>query len=325
MTRFFKYFWHVVFGLVTLAGALWVGTALWLHLAGGLRIAALILLGTAALGAFGLRFFRSRRTGWAALIASGLVVGGWYQTLTPRQDRDWEADVSRGVKAQVEGDIVTLSDVRDFEWHSRTEASERWISQTHDLNTLDSLDMITSVWDSPDIAHLLVSFGFTTGEHVVFSIEIRRDKGEKFNELGGFFRQFELVLIGATESDIVKLRTNYRNEQVRLYPVHLTPEQLRTMFMSYVDMAQKLEGKPRYYNTVTANCTTSVWALAHSLKPDMPVDRRLILSGHLPDYLTDLGVVDAAPAEQRDADALITARAQSADGSLPYSQLIRSR
>ncbi|MEJ2030587.1 MAG: DUF4105 domain-containing protein, partial [Maritimibacter sp.] len=104
-----------------------------------------------------------------------------------------------------------------------------------------------------------------------------------------------------------------------------TPEQLRTMFMSYVDMAQKLEGKPRYYNTVTANCTTSVWTLAHSLKPDMPVDRRLILSGHLPDYLTDLGVVDAAPAEQRDADALITALAQSADASLPYSQAIRSR
>ncbi len=316
---------HLVFWLLTLGGALWAGTAIWLHLGGALRWGVLGALGVAAVGALALRAFRSRRSGWALLAASAAVTALWYQTITPRQDRDWDIDVSRGVKAKVTGDLVTLSDLRDFAWTSETDATPRWTTKACALGQLQSVDMLTSVWSNPNIAHLLVSFGFADCGQVVFSVEIRREKGEEFNEIGGFFRQFEQVLIGATEEDIVKLRTNFRKEQVRLYPVHLTAEQRRTLFLSYVALAQSLEARPAFYNTLTANCTTTVWSLAHSLKPDLPLDRRLILSGQLPDYLTDLGVIDALPSETRDAAALITPIAQTYDGSKSFSDLIRGR
>ncbi|MCB1398923.1 MAG: DUF4105 domain-containing protein [Rhodobacteraceae bacterium] len=312
---------HAAFVLLVLAGVAWAGTALWLHLSGAIRLDALVLLGLAALAALWLRFFRSRRAGWAVLALGALIVGGWYQTITPMQDRDWAKDVERGVKARVDGSRVTLSDLRDFDWRSENDATERWIDRSVDLNDLQTVDMITSVWDNPDIAHLLVSFGFGAGEHVVFSVEIRREDGEEFNEIGGFFRQFELVLIGATERDIVRLRTDYRKEKVRLYPLALTPEQRRVMFLSYVELAQDLEARARFYNTLLANCTTVVYRLAQSLKPDLPLDWRLLLSGHLPGYLAELGVLDGRTA----ADGVpITPRTQRPASGQGFSQQIRT-
>lgn len=317
MNRIFRPLGHVVFALVTLAGAAWAALAVEVQLSGTARALGFALIGVAALAAaFGR--WRKRRIGWAVLAGAGLVVALWYGAITPRDDRTWAIDVSRGVKAQVEGDTVTLSDIRDFDWQSATEATPRWISHSYDLRQITSLDMLTSVWDSPDIAHLLVSFGFADGEHVVFSVEIRREEGESFNELGGFFRQFELVLIAATEDDIVKLRTNYRRESVSLYPITLTPEQMRTMFMAYVGLAQDLERAPRFYNTLGANCTTVVYQLAHVLKSDLPLDWRLVLSGHLPDYMARLGVLGGEGAPQ------ISARALASTPGANFSAAIRS-
>ncbi|PTV97512.1 uncharacterized protein DUF4105 [Rhodobacter aestuarii] len=323
MPRLMTVLAHVLFVLILVLGSAWAATALWLHLAGALRLLALAGLTLAVMASLAARFLRSRRMGWLLAAFAALLVGGWYQTITPRQDRDWAVDVARGVTADISGETITLGNIRDFDWHSETEATQRWISETVDLNDLETVDMFTSIWDSPDIAHLLVSFGFTTGEHVVFSVEIRREEGEKFNEIGGFFRQFELVLIGATERDIVQLRTNYRQEQVRLYPIALSPDQRRTIFLSYVTLAQELQAAPQFYNTLTANCTTVVWQLAHSLKPDLPLDWRLVLSGHLPDYLTDLGVVSPADPGARDASALITLRAQRDLPGVSFSDKIR--
>ena len=325
MFRLLHVLGHVLVVALILAGTAWAATAVWLQLSGPVRLMALALLGLSALSALGLWFGDHRGLALALVGLTAVTVGLWYQTITPRQDRDWEIDVARGVTARIEGERVTLSNIRDFDWTSETEATPRWITQAYDLRQLESLDMLTSVWARPDIAHLLVSFGFSNGQQLVFSVEIRREKGEKFNEIGGFFRQFEQVLIAATEDDIVKLRTNYRKEQVRLYRVDLTPAQIRDMFLSYLALAQELEQEPRFYNTLTSNCTTAVWRLARSLKPDLPIDRRLVLSGRLPDYLTDLGVIAAAPAAERDAAALITPLGQRFDGTKPFSDLIRGR
>mgnify|MGYP002140437302 CR=1 FL=1 len=160
---------------------------------------------------------------------------------------------------------------------------------------LDSLDMFTSVWSRPDIAHLLVSFGFSSGQHVVFSVEIRRENGEEFNEIGGFFRQFEQVLIAATEEDIVKLRTTYRKEDVGLYPLKLRPEMMRGIFMSYVSLGNELAAKPVFYNTVTGNCASTVYRIAEPITGKLPFDMRLLKTGGLPEYLDELGALDGKP------------------------------
>lgn len=315
---------HTVFVLLVFAGAAWAATAMWVQLAGpalGLGWGLLALTtGFALVG-----HFRRRRLGWTVLALSALVTAGWYQSIRPSDTRDWALDVSRGVKARLEGETVHLSDIRDFAWQTAAKAEPRWISRSYRLDQLETVDMLTSVWDSPDIAHLLVSFGFAGGEHIVFSVEIRRESHEAFNELGGFFRQFELVLIGATEGDIVKLRTNHRGEEVSLYPVHLSPEQRRTMFLSYIGLARQLEAQPAFYNTLTANCTTVVYSLAKSLKSDMPLDTRLVFSGKLPEYLADLGVMGEGPmTAARKSAARISPRARAMAHHGDFSRAIRT-
>ncbi|MFZ0098996.1 MAG: DUF4105 domain-containing protein [Gemmobacter sp.] len=264
--------------------------------------------------------------GWHALAFCAVLVGGWYLTLSPRMDRDWVPELSRIVSADIDGPVVTLHDVRDFRWHDRDNGEARWRDMVVNLDQLQSADMITSVWSSPKIAHLLVSFGFADGQRVVFSVEIRREKGEFFSNIGGFFRQFELALIAATEQDIVKLRTNHRVEDVRLYPLRLTPEQLRPLFLAYLELGNHLARTPEFYNTVTANCTTVVWQLVRVLKPDLPLHRGLLLSGLLPDWLYQLGVLDG----DGDLDALreaarITDKARAAPDDADFSAVIRAR
>jgi hypothetical protein len=271
-----------------------------------------------------LRLRRSWSAGWAVLLLTMVPVGLWYGTLSPRQDRLWAAEVAHLAAGTVEGDIVTLRNVRAFGWSSPTEALQKWQSHRYDLSLLQSVDMFTSVWDSPEIAHLLVSFGFSDGQRVAFSVEIRRESDEAYSNLGGFFRQFEIALIAAEESDIVQLRTTQRGEEVSLFPLALTAAQRRGLFLSYVAFGNQLNAAPQFYNSVTANCSSTVWWLAKVIKNDVPFDYRLLLSGRLPEMLDSLGALPGdMPMAQRRAAAAITARAQAMPQGMEFSDWIR--
>ena len=211
----------------------------------------------------------------------------WWQTIEPQQNRAWAEDVSRQVQVGQQGNMVTLHNVRDFDWRTETDFTPRWETRQYDLNQLSSLDVITSYWMGPEIAHVLLSFGFDNGDYLTFSIETRREKTESFSTIGGFFREYELTLIAADERDIIYTRTNVRGEQVYLYRMDLAKKNIRHLFESYLDEAQQLKQKPRFYNTLTSNCTTVVFDMAKLIDPGLPADYRIILSGYLPEYIHD--------------------------------------
>ena len=211
----------------------------------------------------------------------------WWQTIEPQQNRVWAEDVSRQVQVAQQGNIVTLHNVRNFDWRTETDFSPRWETRQYDLSQLSSLDVITSYWMGPEIAHVLLSFGFDDGQYLTFSIETRREQTESFSTIGGFFREFELSLIAADERDIIYTRTNVRGEQVYLYRMDLAKKNIRRLFESYLDEAEQLKQKPRFYNTLTSNCTTVVFDMARLIDPGLPIDYRIILSGYLPEYIHD--------------------------------------
>src|SRR5690606_25916658 len=158
--------------------------------------------------------------------------------------REWAPDVARMSYGEVNGSIVTLHNVRDFNWRSETDFDERWIKQDYELQTIKSVDMFLSYWMGPGIAHTLVSFGLEDGRHVVFSVEIRKEKHEAFSAIGGFFKDFELSLIAATEQDIVRTRSNTRGEDVYMYSVDLDKPAMQALFLSYVKQGQQLQTTP---------------------------------------------------------------------------------
>jgi Ca2+/Na+ antiporter len=325
LRRFGRILGRIAFGLALLTGTALVATAMTVQLAGVTRTLALLALAIGAALALGLRV-RTRRAGWAGFLLILAAATAWYGTVRPSAERAWAPDVARGVTADIDGAKVTLHDVRNFRWRDEDHATEAWETRTYDLTRLDSIDMLTSVWDNPDIAHLLVSFGFTTGDHVVFSVEIRREQGEAFSNIGGLFRQFEQVLIAADEEDIVKLRTNYRQEDVRLFPVKLDKDKMRALFLGYATLGNDLAREPAFYNTITANCTSTVYRLAQGVTGDLPLDIRLLKTGRLPEYLQELGGLKGdMPMAERRAEAAITARAQAAAPGADFSAEIRVR
>ncbi len=299
-------------------GSVWGGMALFLHAppTGKFSHAAVWLWGVAWLLLVGCALLQKRMV---PILAGGLplMLGLWiwWASITPQADRAWADDVAQLVNLTPDPQqpgIVQLNNVRNFQWRSDTDYTPRWETRSYDLNQLRSVDVVLSYWMGPAIAHTLVSFGFTDGQHVVFSIEIRKEKHEQFDALAGFFKQYEMALVAADERDILAVRTNVRSEQVHLYRISMAPSSMRDLFMAYAQQAEQLRQTPRFYHTLTANCTTIVWQLARRIGQALPTDWRLLASGYLPEYLRDAGALQSPqPIEVLRAAGNMTERAQN--------------
>lgn len=266
------------------------------------------------------------RPWWRRIAAAGLlfvIVLAWYLMLRPSNDRDWAVDVARLPFATVDGDRLTIENVRNFDYRSETDFTQRWETRTYDLSKLDKVDMMLVYWGSKAIAHVMVSFGFTDGQHLAISIETRKEKGESYSATEGFFRQFELYYVFADELDVVRLRTNYRKEQVYLYSTNLTPAQAKASLLSYIRAANALKDKPQWYNALSDNCATSVLPHARDagLQGEWSMD--IVLSGHAARQGYRNGHLDTSmPFEELEARALINDRAVAASKD-DFSRTIR--
>jgi hypothetical protein len=306
---------------------LWVSAALWYQGPGGAFGRSLVIALWLAFTAF-LIAASYRGQGWLP-IAMFLVVFAavliWWMRLRPSNDRDWADDVARITHGEIDGDTVTLREVRNFDWRSNTDYTPRWETRRYDLRQLDSVDMITSYWTGRAIAHVLFSFGFRDGQHVVFSVEIRRERSEQFSELGGFFKEFELSIIASDERDVIRVRTNVRGEEDYLYRINLPPEAARSLFKAYVEEANHLVTTPRYYNTITVNCTMLVYHMVKRIVGRLPFSYQLLFSGYLPEYVHSVGGLDPRYAlPELRSFGRITDRARRADRSETFSRDIRA-
>ncbi|HEY4529862.1 MAG TPA: DUF4105 domain-containing protein [Luteimonas sp.] len=283
--------WRALRAALVVAVTAWGALALWFQLPGPWPLRALVIGGWCALGFVAiLRPARlHRRAPGVAFALAFIAMLGWWSTLTPSHQRVWADDVARLLEAEVDGSRLTLHNVRNFEWRSETDYTPRWETRSYDLDRLESADLFLSYWMGPQIAHTLVSFGFDDGRQLVFSLEIRKERHEGFSAIGGFFRKFEQVIIAADERDIVRTRSNVRGEEVYLYRLRMQPEQLRALLLGYIDSAAELRRAPRFYNTLVSNCTTIIFELARRIAPTLPLDYRLLLSGHFAEYVHDQG------------------------------------
>ncbi|CAM3765055.1 DUF4105 domain-containing protein [Bordetella sputigena] len=308
------------------AGGLWGALALWFQSPLGGRLRLLPPLAWLGLASAALAGLATDRLWVAALFGAMLaaLLAWWFLGMRPSNDRDWIPEVARITHGMVDGDILTLHNVRNFEWRGATDFDARWETRRYDLSKLASVDLALSYWGRPAIAHALVSFGFADGQYVVFSVEIRRKRHDAFSEIGGFFRQYELSVLASTEEDSLRVRTNVRGEDGYLYRIHMPAGAPRKLLLSYVDTATRLQRHPRFYNTLTANCTTIVYRLAEKIVPGLPLDYRLLLSGYLPEYLYRLGALSGADSVQAyRAAGRYTDRARATRDPADYSRNIR--
>ncbi|MHC5307576.1 Lnb N-terminal periplasmic domain-containing protein [Bartonella sp. LJL80] len=323
---FIRNFLRVIWTFLAFLGLLWCLFGFWYQLPGGKTAFIIVAVLWSAAGVYGL--INEWRKAWTSRILLILMFCGfavWWATIRPSLERDWAPELAHTVSGSIDRnspDTVYLVNIRDFDWITTETAHEKWISGTYDANAIVGMDIYLSYWMGPYIAHTLVGFTFSDGRHLVFSAEIRREKGESFSAIGGFFKQFELAMIAATEEDIIKLRTDIRKENVYRYPLKVEKEKMRELFLTYVTTANALADKAHFYNTLTANCTTVVFDMARILDPGIPLDWRILFSGQLPAYLYNHKMIDTQkPLEQTVQDARIAP--QNDVPRIDYSRAIR--
>lgn len=289
---------HFVFSLFVILSSIWLCLALWIQEPWGWLFSR-ILIGTwiafalSILGIYVSRHFFSRTKDALLYIIIFVLSLFWYFGLEARQDREWSPEVARILNYERQGNIVTLNNVRNFKWYPNGRFDEHWESREYDLDQITGVNIITSYWMGPQIAHTLVSFDFANSKPLTFSIEIRKEKTEEFSAIGGFFRKFEVSLVASDEKDIIYTRSNIRNEQVYFFPVNMPKAEMKALFEEYLHQADELKQQAKWYNTLTSNCTTLVFDMVQAVSNQkLPTDYRLLASGYLPNYLYDLGALN---------------------------------
>lgn len=281
--------------------------------------------GSAGLSAVLPRLRRLALPAFAVAIAAFAV---WWGSLRPSNDRDWQPEVAVLPYATFDGDRVTIHNVRNFDYRSETEFTPRYYDETLDLKDLDSVDLIASYWMGPAVAHVMLSFGFKDHDFVAISIETRKARDQAYSTLKGFFRQYELVYVVGDERDLIRLRTNYRRsppEDVYLFRTSVRRDDARRLFLDYFREINSLVETPKFYNTLTTNCTTNVLMHTRVNAGHPRYSWKVLASGYAPLYVYELGRLDGRlPFEELRRRSRINEVARRANDAPDFSQRIRT-
>jgi hypothetical protein len=312
--------------VVVLSSATWADLALWYQLPATepVRIGACLGFDLVAVAAATALVSRRYRQVLSIYAVAYLVLLIWWASIHPSNEKDWATDVAHGVTGSFDGDRLLVENVRNFSWRSETDFTERWEQRTYDLSTLRSLDLYLVYWMGPAIAHTMVSFGFQDGRYLDFSIELRRTRGAEYSAIAGFFKTSELVYVGADERDLLTLR-KIRHEDVRLYRLRTPPVQVRGLLAQYIEMANDIAAHPRFYNTLTTNCTTTIFDMARAVNSSIPFDWRVVFTGYLPSFLYDRRAVDTSiPLDELRRRADVNGRITADLSEIDFSSFVRN-
>jgi hypothetical protein len=306
---------------------LWGGAAIYYsNLPTGLRLpvaGAFALIGVVLI----YQGFRKSSRWGAFIILFGVVLLGWF-SIPPSNNRNWQPDLATLASADIVGDTVTIHNIRNCDYRTETDFTVRHYDKTFNLSKLKGVDFFLVYWGSPKIAHTMMSFDFEGQGNVCFSIETRKEKGEDYSTVKGFFRQYELIYVVADERDLIRLRTNFREkgkgEDVYLYRLKATPVFAREVFLSYLREVNRLKERPEWYNALTENCTTSIRKHTMPYNPNARLDWRMVVNGYIDEMLYERKLIDTSfPFAELKKRSYINPKAKAADKDPEFSRLIR--
>ena len=261
---------------------------------------------------------------WAVSVTTVL---SFYLQLEPSNNRTWENSVARMPSVMVKGDLVTIDGIRNFNYRTETDYDRNYYSETFDLAQISSVDIIVSYWSSKHIAHVMTSFGFDDGKYLNISIETRKEATEQYSAIKGFFRNYELIYVASNERDVIGLRTKFRNPNEKVYLMRLATSRARArlLFEEFVKEMAQLQKRPDFYDTLLTNCTTQVFWHSHVNNPLLRFNWKVLLSGHIPEYLYDGGALDRSLVfEELMQKSLVNEVANLSLDSERFSELIRA-
>ena len=261
-----------------------------------------------------------------AILLAGYII--FLFVVSPSNNRDWVADNAVLSYADIKGDEVIIHNVRSNVYRSTLDFDSHYYDETYDLNKLYAVDFIVAPFHPPS-AHTFMSFGFEDGKHVAISIEARREKDESYDIFKGMLRQFEMIYVIADEADVIKLRTNYRDDgTVYMYPIKVSKEKAKALFLDMLNKVNELKDKPEFYNTITNNCTSALVKHVNNIAdPEAQIgfSWKYVLPAYAGNLAYDMGLInDTGTFEELQKKYSIKAKAISCQDVVDFSKCIRS-
>ena len=287
-----------------------------------LRLA--LAISFAAFGVWALWITRRPRMPWV-FAGLFLVVCVWWATILPSHDRDWRTDVAVMPRAIIAGDRVRFAGVRNFDYRSRDDFTVRYEEREVSLSHLTGVDFYVSFWMEGPIGHTFLSFIFDNAPPLAISIETRPEVGEGYSPIASMFKQYELIYVVGDERDLVRLRTNFRDEEVFLYHLTIPPEAARRLFLVYVERINELYDRAEWYHLLSNSCTINIVRYANVAGRIGGLDIRHILNGLIDRYFYNTGLVNTTmPFAELRRRSNITAVSRAAGNDDDFPDRIRA-
>jgi hypothetical protein len=253
------------------------------------------------------------------------VIVAWFSSIKPKEGGNFPPELAMP-HAEIEGDMLTMYNVRNCDYRTKDDFDVKYETRTYDLDDLEHFDILVNYWGMEAVAHTFLSFRFSDGEYLCVSVEIRPEIGQTYGELKGLFKQYQIIYIWGDERDLVRLRTNYKGEDVYLYRSRFSHPEVKKLFLDIIEGTNAIYKKPAFYNTAIHSCTNT---LGHHINKSgiyqIPWHKRRILTGDIDKRVYDQeAFLTSMPFDEFRKNAIINDAARAADKSPRFSEKIRT-
>jgi len=175
------------------------------------------------------------------------------------------------------------------------------------------------------VGHTFLSFIFDNAPPLSISIETRPEVGEGFAPIASMFKQFELIYVGESERDLVRVRANHRQEPIYLYRLNTSAADARRLLLVSLARINELADRPEFYHLLTNSCTINIVRYANAAGRVGRIDIRHILNGLADSYLYRSGRIDTTlPFDELRRRSQINEAVRSAEGAADFPERIRA-
>jgi hypothetical protein len=258
-----------------------------------------------------------------------LILFGLYQAPQASNERNWTVDQKIMTTVRMVDDEVQLRNIRTFTYQSETEYERNYYDKILKVDDIVSVDFILSHFaDWKGAAHAFLSFGFQGKEYIEYvavSVEIRKEEGEEYSPFWGLFKQYELNYVVADERDVIRLRTNFREEPLYIFPIQVSKENIEALFLSMMERISRLETQPEFYNTLASSCMTNITDHVNGIAPEtIPWNYKTVFPGYADEIAYELELVDTSISlEELRSQYLVNTKAKEYGDGERFSQMIR--
>jgi len=193
-----------------------------------------------------------------------------------------------------EWDFLKFHNLRDFRWTSEwIDQKQNRIEKIFELNKIKSLDLYISPFAFHNwIWHTILGFNFSDDKKIYLSVEWQLDIGEKYSFWKAIWPWYRIRYIRWTEKDIIWLRAEFWKEKIYKYPLHISIDMIKSLFLWFVWKTNESKNHTEHYGLIANNCTSSLWITAKQHLNMKKWHWGLVFNKFLPKFLNKLDILN---------------------------------